>query len=593
MRQRALGAAAGLAAFFALAGGASAATICVSPATGCGQTATTISKALAAANSSGGTNTIRLGAKTYSEDDLVWNGPGKLTIQGAGADKTTIQRATPEVLAYTLRLESPAPVVITGVRIHVTGSDQSQYALRIDGAGPGVLRHVRVDSDPGAEGATGVALVGPGWTLTHSLIDMGGTNGTCLYSGGENERITDATLRGCSGGIDSQGGSLVAQRLQISRVSLGVDVGGGNSVLEDSLITATGDGLEVSPGQSVATLTARQDTIVGTSGRGVQCTDAKANTSGQFNLSDSIISGYSQSLWSGASAGNCDIEDTFNDYTGTATAFGPLATIHTSAHQVADPQFIDPSHGNYRLGPSSLLLNLDSAPLATDESATDLDGGLRIVGGFRDLGAYERPLAAKATTVSPSAIAQRTAKLSGTVNTGGAAASWRVIYGHTSAYGSRTTAVSLAPSMSDHAVARILRKLAPATVYHYRIVLSTPYGVTESGDATFKTKRLVARMILKSLRSKGTSVLARLACKARGATCAGKIKIAHKDSAGLGNASYSIPTGKTKTIRVPLNATGRSLLKHQRSVKTTIVVTLAQPGGKTTTFARRSLTLGQ
>ncbi len=59
-------------------------------------------------------NTINLGAGIYAEDDLVWNGAGKLTIVGAGAGATTIQRATTASSKITLNLEGSQPVDVIG-----------------------------------------------------------------------------------------------------------------------------------------------------------------------------------------------------------------------------------------------------------------------------------------------------------------------------------------------------------------------------------------------------------------------------------------------------------------------------------------------
>ena len=107
------------------------------------------------AKSSGAENTIELGAHTYSEDDLVWNGAGKLTIVGAGPGATTIQRATPADSKVTLSLQGGAPVELTGLRVHVTAPGSAEVAVSAAGMG-GELSDVTVDPDPAAGVSAGI-----------------------------------------------------------------------------------------------------------------------------------------------------------------------------------------------------------------------------------------------------------------------------------------------------------------------------------------------------------------------------------------------------------------------------------------------------
>src|ERR1044072_624813 len=70
----------------ATAASASANTYCVAPKTGCGVTNDfgTIASALGSAAASPGADTILLGAATYSEDDLRYDGASVATPLGAG-----------------------------------------------------------------------------------------------------------------------------------------------------------------------------------------------------------------------------------------------------------------------------------------------------------------------------------------------------------------------------------------------------------------------------------------------------------------------------------------------------------------------------
>ncbi|MGA2469069.1 MAG: hypothetical protein ABSG64_00060 [Solirubrobacteraceae bacterium] len=480
-----------------LASPAQADTFCVPPATGCQHSEPTIAAALTAAKNNPTPNTITLGAGTYSENGLTYSGSEPLTIEGAGQTATTIAPTSASPTALTLN--TTAAVYITGLRIHLPDAS-SDFGVDETGSGGGTVSDVTIDADPGATDPSGVSASGTStWTVSGSTIDLP-AGGDCIYADADETQITDDTLSGCAMAINAQAGTFDAARLTISNVQFGVDIGGGGGRLDDSLLTgisSTGVQLGIGTGTS-ATMTVNQDTIVGSSGSaGVECYNG-IGVAGNVTVTDSIISGFSFNLYRYAASGSCSITDTYNDYSGfnyTVNSSPGTGSITTTHLQTGSPGFIDASAGNYRLSATSPLLKLDSTALVVGESSTDLDGGVRIISGKRDLGAYERPLAATATNSPVSAITQTSAGIAGTLNTGGTSGGWQVDYGPTTSYGSHTTLTTLTASTTDQPVTTTLTSLQPGLTYHYQLVLTTPYGTSTSPDQTFMTLPLVPAVV--------------------------------------------------------------------------------------------------
>jgi hypothetical protein len=116
--------------------------------------------------------------------------------------------------------------------------------------------------------------------------------------------------------------------------------------------------------------------------------------------------------------------------------------------------------------------------------------------GFGDDGDIHMDVAVRrprATTAAASDVGQTTATLNGSVNPGGAPATYRFEYGATPSYGSSTPVpdAGAGSDAADHAFSASIGGLAPGTTYHYRIVASNCGGCaggTASGlDGVFTT----------------------------------------------------------------------------------------------------------
>ena len=136
------------------------------------------------------------------------------------------------------------------------------------------------------------------------------------------------------------------------------------------------------------------------------------------------------------------------------------------------------------LAPGSPAIDAASA---TGCPASDARGVLRPAGGSCDIGAFELATPA-ATTGQASAIATTSAVVSGTASNPDLAGASAVFqYGTTTAYGMSTPAQALSPTTAAAQLSAPLTGLAPATTYHFRIVVTNAAGSVTGTDQTFTT----------------------------------------------------------------------------------------------------------
>jgi hypothetical protein len=566
----------------ALCAAASADTWCVTPATGCdaSHTKATVAAALAATASNPGADTIKLGPKSYAENDLTATDPDPLTIIGAGADKTVLKRESSSGGLTTLHLDGAGAVQISGLKLYVY--EPGDTGLLVDAGGGGTVTDVEID---GADQTTPVSLGSAGgtWQLSKMLFSaISGAPAECVDAGEASVVVTDSTFSGCNIAIH---GAVFAYRVSISG-QIGIDVGNGTALLDDSLVSASNTAVDLgaSLGSGTVGLVADQDTLVGTvpGATGVKCFNTVGGT-GQLTIRDTIVRSFDTSMEVDNAPGHpCSIAGSFDDYdfSKTSTTGGGSGTISISdGLNNVDPQFIDPTHSDYRLQSTSTLRALDSRPLGLLESATDLIGTLRIINGERDLGAYERPAGAKASTSAAKAITTSTATLKGTGNTEGALGSATFVYGLTQQYGSRTSVTSLSATLSSTSLGAILRHLVPGRTYHYALVVTTAYGMVRSTDATFKTASPFGKLTTAHIQARKRSVAIELHCSgAAGAACTGNAVLR---SAGkiVGRKSFKLKAGQSLKLTVALNTLGKSLLKRSHQLSVVLTVSVSGPHG--------------
>lgn len=95
---------------------------------------------------------------------------------------------------------------------------------------------------------------------------------------------------------------------------------------------------------------------------------------------------------------------------------------------------------------------------------------------------------ATVTTGGVAKLTPSTVSLLGKVNPSGASTTYSFQYGTTVLYGALTPATAAGAGSKTINVVADIGGLAPATVYHYRLVASNRFGITRGADRKFKTK---------------------------------------------------------------------------------------------------------
>lgn len=494
----------------ALVGTARADTYCVSPASGCDHAVASIQDGLDQAASHAGDDTVQLGAASYNldtdadagADDLTYptsGAQGKVTPRGAGPGQTTVTRSlavassdaliggtlnsTGQLDVRDLKVQLPAS---QGAAIATLGTVFDDLSLAIpDNASTGIVLT-----------ATGSALTST--TVTSTLTTT--TYGTCVKvspnSGTSSFSIVDVTATGCTFTLNGPSGTgrTVVERLQLLS-PFGINVGSGaHAVIDNSLVRlngGSGTAIYTSVSNSTdTTATVNQSTVVGpgSTGFGIQAFNSVASGTAHVNLYDSIVRGFATSL---RTAGDVSHPSSITgDHDSYATVSQAAGTTISVTQSLNDPDPLFTSAGDFTLQPLSPLI--DDDPTALDplnEAAVDLAGNVRIVGGKRDLGAYELPALPTASTQAATAVSQTSATIAGAANTGGAAAggSAVLLYGTTAAYGASMPAHALSRSIGDQAVSDPISGLAPGTAYHYALRVTNARGTSTSADRTFTT----------------------------------------------------------------------------------------------------------
>lgn len=95
--------------------------------------------------------------------------------------------------------------------------------------------------------------------------------------------------------------------------------------------------------------------------------------------------------------------------------------------------------------------------------------------------------APEGATGTVGSIGQTSATVAGSVNPKGSSTTYRFEYGTTTSYGSQTATVSAGAGGSTVSVSASLTGLTAGTLYHYRIVATSPAGSVSGADRTFTT----------------------------------------------------------------------------------------------------------
>ena len=410
----------GMLAFTASAG---AQTICVTPATGCDVSRTTIADAVSQTLTNAGPDTIVLGAAHYTDPvsvpigepvDVIGQGP-QTVIEGA-AGVLVDNASGGGVRDLTIRITGGTGVTALGVSGTADGvSIKADSGTSLIGVAP----------SPGAPGSSGTFRNG---AIT---FPMAAGNGTGVAPGATGGSVTveDSTIQAPYGvtGTGAVRRSEITAAFGVGPSLIAAATTPTPQYIEDTVIrtqaiagytppvavtSRAGFASIAGVGQSVVL---RHDTIVGDGSpesAGILVTGTPAASVPAPNSVDArnvIVSGFAHSLVRTGTPGimipptfimpdaPANLAIAYSDFDpGTVLSSGP-GTDSRDHNISADPRFAD---GDYRLGADSPAVDagdpagLGSAPA---ESATDRDGNPRIADGsgdgtaVTDIGAYELP----------------------------------------------------------------------------------------------------------------------------------------------------------------------------------------------------------
>jgi hypothetical protein len=521
-----------------------------------------------------------------------------LTLVGAGlAGATLAQPAS----AVTQRYASPAG----------SGTDCSS-------ADPCSIREAVEDAVTGDE-----VIVNPGdYPLTTTLqvpapITIHGVAGEprprLMFSGGpEGLRLThSSTLRYVE--VDQAdpgktalfaGSSSVVDQVIAKASGPGVTAHIQSSTIRNSIVLASGSNavaIQTSTTGGTSTSTYRNVTAIanGSGGIAIKVSAGFAAGKATVNLLNVIARGAHAGLEArtDSSGAQATISAWYSNFADPKEVGTYADVVAVAGNQSAAPLFVNWAAGDYRQTLASPTIN---AGIGDPANGTfDLDGDPRAIGAT-DIGADEFVVEPAAATTGPaSAVTDRSATLSGSVNPNGSPTSYRFEYGPTTAYGRSTPAVAAGSGKSAVPAVASLDGLGPATTYHYRVVATNAGGPTKGSDQTFTTASppppapaspprssssppppppafAGVRLVATRLSFGGRSITLRLSCPAGTVgRCTGRTKLSarRRTSSGaarsvtLGRAPFSIASGRQAKVRVRVSRAGRRLLSRTRRLR--------------------------
>jgi hypothetical protein len=400
MQRTSLAALAATIAALALPGMASADTFCVNvPTSECllGTQKNTIQGALDASDGNGQADLVKIGAKPtpYDEDQFVYHGDERITITGAGAEKTVLAGSG---VFPVLSVESPvSEITHLGIEVpdvdHGTGlyTDAAASSLKITYGGQNqttrgmnALGGARLDDSRIAMGAVGHGVWGsdPSAPLFVRDSTINAAAGVSVRPGSW-ANLSRLFIRGANVGIIAMDGKVDADNLVITH-----GAGPANGV-----VAFGGTAVSLAHGTLVGGGSGANGVIVG----------AETSASTSVELDDSVIAGYGHSVFrQGEGTGSADFTARYSSFGGGAMLHsegqGTLSIAGNGNLLDVDPQFTAPDAliPNFKPLPSSPLVDaadpLDPVMLDVLGAPRPLDGDG--VGGARsDIGAIEREAA--------------------------------------------------------------------------------------------------------------------------------------------------------------------------------------------------------
>ncbi|HEV3047535.1 MAG TPA: PKD domain-containing protein [Solirubrobacteraceae bacterium] len=367
-----------------------------------------LQNALSDAERHTGPNAVEIGPGTYSLasklEAFAYEGEA-VTIEGSGEGVTTLTAPAESNDLAVLTLKAPGAVV-SGLTLEVPGESDNVKGLSISEAS---AEHVAITGEPEAHASAGVRLEGSHASFADGTIEAVGTG---VEGNGSKATVADSTVRAPTGAVVSLG-ELDVLRCRIAAIGEGIRDFSSRLIVEDTLVDmqpgeGEGEALSVGGNSAFGDAEAKflQDTIVSSGGSkpGLKDEAGDAPSEALVRLEDTILAGFAhpieaESEEEGAVA---SVTSDYSSYEASGDVLKhpagvPAPTILDEHAVSANPGFVKPvfgahgfSEGDWQLRYDSPLIDAGSpAPLAAEESSTDLAGDPRVVGGRRDVGAYE------------------------------------------------------------------------------------------------------------------------------------------------------------------------------------------------------------
>lgn len=174
-----------------------------------------------------------------------------------------------------------------------------------------------------------------------------------------------------------------------------------------------------------------------------------------------------------------------------------------------------------------------------------------------------------AVTDHATAALATSATLQGKVDPHGCPTTYRFEYGTTVAYGKVTQAAEAGSGTRSVLAMAPISRLAPDTVYHYRIVATSGAGTTAGRDETLKTSTATSSLVIVGQRflvKRGFSTRIHLRCTPGSAPCQGVLTILLRHRS-IGRQHYLLAPNSASVVSVHLNRRGRGAVRSHRRVR--------------------------
>jgi hypothetical protein len=194
------------------------------------------------------------------------------------------------------------------------------------------------------------------------------------------------------------------------------------------------------------------------------------------------------------------------------------------------------------------------------------------------------------TTSAASSLSGSGAQLNGTVNPHGVQTSWYFEYGTTTSYGSTTSSVGAGSGSKALNVSSILTGLAPATVYHFRLVATNQSGTSTGSDRSFESSVPPAVQTGSAEGSEATSVILTGSVNPKGTSTSWSFQYGTSTSYGTTSRTSSAGSGTaTRSVSVVISNLQPGTTYHYRIVATSKAGT--SDGGDVTFTTPAAVTL--